>query len=115
MVNASSYRARVVSSFGDCTVMDPEDPRRLHVRSDPERRPARASAGARTAAGARAFTEQWQSDLRSCMRAMDSTLTHLLRSIAEGQVLTARSEARCLAKQADTLDALIAPWPDVTA
>ena len=49
------------------------------------------------------------------MRAMDSTLTHLLRSLAEGQVLTARSEARCLAKQADTLDALIAPWPDATA
>ena len=115
MINASSSRARVVSNFGDCTTIDPEDPRRLHVRSDPERRPARASAGARTAAGARAFTEQWQSDLRSCMRAMDSTLAQLLRSIAEGQVLTARSEARCLAKQAHTLDALMVPWPDVIA
>ena len=115
MIKASSSRARVGSNFGDCAAIDPEDPRRLHVRSDPKRRPARASAGGRTAAGARAFTEQWQSDLRSCMRAMDSTLTHLMRSIAEGQMLTARSEARCLAKQADTLDALIVPWPDVTA
>jgi hypothetical protein len=49
------------------------------------------------------------------MRAMDSTLAHLLRSIAEGEVLTARSEARCLAKQAHTLDVLIVPSPDVIA
>ena len=115
VIKASSSRARVVSSFGGCATIDPEDPRRLHVRSDPKHRPARSSAGARTAAGAHAFTEQWQSDLRSCMRAMDSTLAHLLRSIAEGEALTARSEARCLAKQAHTLDALMLPWPDVTA
>jgi hypothetical protein len=42
------------------------------------------------------------------MRAMNSTLTYLTRSIAEGQLLTAQSEARCLAKQAHTLDALLA-------
>jgi hypothetical protein len=47
------------------------------------------------------------------MRAMDSTLTHLMRSIAEGQLLTARSEARCLSKQARTLDALLVPCPNV--
>ncbi len=87
--------------------IDPEDPRRLHVRFDPKRRSARTSAGADM------FTEQVQSDLRSCMRAMDSTLVHLMRSIAEGQLLTARSEARCLSKQAHTLDALLVPYPDV--
>lgn len=59
------------------------------------------------------FTEQGQADIRSCMRAMDSTLTYLMRSIAEGQMLTARSEARCLSNQAHTLDALLVPCPDV--
>ncbi|MCA1562268.1 MAG: hypothetical protein LC804_19020 [Acidobacteria bacterium] len=49
------------------------------------------------------------------MHAIDSTLAHLRRAIAEGHVLTARSEARCLAKQADTLDAVIVSCPDVTA
>jgi hypothetical protein len=48
------------------------------------------------------------------MRAMNSTLSHLMRSIAEGQLLTAQSEARCLSKQAHTLDALLAQSPDVT-
>lgn len=107
-MKASPSRSRVVSMFGGCAAVDPEDPGRLYVRSDPERRPARTSAGAR------ASTQQWQSDLRSCMHAMDSTLAHLRRAIAEGHVLTARSEARCLAKQADTLDALIVSCPDVT-
>jgi hypothetical protein len=115
VIKASSSRARVVSNFGGCAAIDPVDQIRLHTRSDPKRRPARTSAGARPSAVARTFTEQWQSDLRSCMRAMDSTLAHLLRSIAEGEVLTARSEARCLAKQAHTLDALIVPSPDVIA
>jgi hypothetical protein len=91
----------------DYSVIEPEGPRRLHVRSDHKCRSTRTSAGTRM------FTEQWQSDLRSCMRAMDSTLTHLMRSIAEGQLLTARSEARCLSKQARTLDALLVPCPDV--
>ena len=68
---------------------------------------------ARTQADEGLFTDQWQSDLRLCMRAMDSTLTQLLRSVAEGQLLTARSEARCLSKQAHTLDALLVPRPDV--
>ena len=90
-----------------CAAIDPEDSRRFLVRSEPKRRPARTSATAGV------FTEQWQSDLRACMRAMDSTLTHLMRSIAEGQLLTARSEARCLSKQAHTLDALLVPRPDV--
>jgi hypothetical protein len=89
-----------------CAVIDPEDPRRFLVRLEPKHRLARTSA-------AGVFSEQWQSDLRSCMRAMDSTLTHLMRSIAEGQLLTARSEARCLSKQARTLDALLVPCPDV--
>jgi hypothetical protein len=95
--------------FGGCAVIDPADPRRLYVRSDPERGPARTSAGAR------ASTQQWQSDLRLCMHAIDSTLTNLRRAIAEGHVLTARSDARCLAKQAHTLDVLIVSCPDVTA
>jgi hypothetical protein len=98
---------------GGCAAIDSEDPGSLPIRSDAQRRPARISAGARTSAGACVFTEQWQSDLRSCMRAMDSTLTHLMRSIADGQLLTARSEARCLAQQAHTLDTLIVPCPDV--
>jgi hypothetical protein len=67
----------------------------------------------RTQADEGLFNEQWQSDLRLCMRAMDSTLTQLLRSIAEGQLLTARLEARCLSTQAHTLDALLVPRPDV--
>jgi hypothetical protein len=91
----------------DCGAIDPVDPRVFLVRSELKRRPARVSAGAGV------FTDQWQSDLRLCMRAMDSTLTHLMRSIAEGQLLTARSEARCLSKQAHTLDALLVPCPDV--
>jgi hypothetical protein len=93
----------------DCGAIDPVDPRVFLVRSESKRRPARASADA----GGLTETEQWQSDLRSCMRAMDSTLTHLMRSIAEGQLLTARSEARCLSKQARTLDALLVPCPNV--
>jgi hypothetical protein len=90
-----------------CAAIDPEQPRRLLVRPDPNRRSARTSVGEGM------FTEQWQADLRCCMRAMDSTLTHLMRSVVEGQLLTARSEARCLSKQAHTLDALLVPCPDV--
>lgn len=108
VIKASPYRARVVS-FGGSAAVDAEDPGRLWVQSDPERRPARTSAGAR------ASTQQWQSDLRSCMHAMDSTLASIRRAVAEGHLLTARSEARCLAKQADTLDALVVSCPDVTA
>lgn len=95
--------------FGVSAAVDTEDPGRLWVQSDPERRPARTSASARASA------QEWRSDLRACMHAMDSTLANIRRAFAEGHVLTARSEARCLAKQAHTLDALVASCPDVTA
>jgi hypothetical protein len=47
------------------------------------------------------------------MRAMNTTLSHLMQSIAEGQLLTAQSEARCLSKQAHTLNALLTQSLDV--
>ena len=95
--------------FGGSAAVEAEEPGRLWVHSVPERRPARTSAGAR------ASTQQWQSDLRLCMRALDSTLANIRRAVAEGHLLTARSDARCLAKQAHTLDALAVSCPDVTA
>lgn len=95
--------------FGVSAAVDTEDPGRLWVQSDPGRRPARTSASARASA------QEWRSDLRACMHAMDSTLANIRLAFAEGHVLTARSEARCLAKQAHTLDALVASCPDVTA
>lgn len=95
--------------FGSSAAVDPGDPGRLWGQWDPERRPARTSAGAR------ASTQQWQSDLRACMHAMDSTLANIRRAVAEGHLLTARSETRCLAKQAHTLDALVVSCPDVIA
>ena len=107
MISAGPSRAKAVSLVEGFAVIAPEEPRRFLDRSEPRRKPARTSADAG------GFTEQWQSDLRSCMRAMDSTLTQLMRSITEGQLLTARSEARCLSKQAHTLDALLVPRPDV--
>jgi len=108
VISAGPFRAKAVSLVEGFAAIDPEEPRRFLDRSEPRRKPARTSADAG------GFTEQWQADLRSCMRAMDSTLTQLMRSIAEGQLLTARSEARCLSKQAHTLDALLVPHPDVT-
>lgn len=108
VVSASPSGATVVSVAEGCGAIDPADPRVFLVRSERRRRPARGSADAGVS------TEHWQSDLRSCMRAMNSTLSHLMRSIAEGQLLTAQSEARCLSKQAHTLDALLARSPDVT-
>jgi hypothetical protein len=107
VISASPTRAKTVSLVEGFAAIDPKEPRRYLVRSEPNRR-------ARTEADAGVFTEQWQSDLRLCVRAMDSTLTQLMRSIAEGQLLTARSEARSLSKQAHTLDALLVPRPDVT-
>lgn len=107
MISASPSRAKTVSLVEGFAAIHPEEPRRFLVRSEPKLRPARTSADEGV------FTEQWQSDLRSCVRAMDSTLTQLMRSIAEGQLLTARSEVRCLSKQAHTLDALLVSRPDV--
>ena len=106
VISASPSRAKTVSLVEGFAAIDPKEPKRFLVRSEPRPRPA-------TQADEGLFTEQWQSDLRLCMRAMDSTLTQLLRSIAEGQLLMARSEARCLSKQAHTLDALLVPRPDV--
>jgi hypothetical protein len=103
----SASPSRAVSMVEGCVAIDSQEPRKFLARSEPKHRPAPTSA----AAGV--FTEQWQADIRSCMRAMDSTLIHLMRSITEGQLLTARSEARCLSKQAHTLDALLVPCPDV--
>ena len=108
MISASPSRAKTVSLVEGFAAIDPKEPRSFLVRSESRRRVAR------TQADEGLFNEQWQSDLRLCMRAMDSTLTQLLRSIAEGQLLTARLEARCLSKQAHTLDALLVPRPDVT-
>jgi len=107
VISAGPSRAKAVSLVEGFAAIDPEEPRRFLDRSEPRRKPARTSADAGV------FTDQWQSDLRLCLRAMDSALTHLMRSIAEGQLLTARSEARCLSKQAHTLDALLVPCPDV--
>ena len=108
VVSASPSSATVVSLAEGCGAIDPADPRVYLVRSErSHHRPARASADAGVS------NEHWQSALRSCMRAMNSTLTYLMRSIAEGQLLTAQSEARCLAKQAHTLDALLAQSLDV--
>lgn len=108
VVSASPSSATAVSLAEGCNAIDPADPRVYLVRSERRQQPARASADAGGVSN-----EHWQSDLRSCMRAMNSTLTHLMRSIAEGQMLTAQSEARCLSKQAHTLNVLLAQSLDV--